>query len=417
MAWLGTGDQLAPVVVASAGALSFAWTVITSNTRTGALARLRHAADNMRQRRHAGRALGAGLIAILAAALQIALRASGLLPLNLALALSLIASLSGSLTLLLVIIGHIIARRESPMPIPLAIRAILELQKRTSERHRYSFGSIHIPSVSKLYVPRKAQSWDLTHHHHTNPHTSAGQTISLDGMLAQYRNLVVVSGPGGGKSTMASWVVGQSSQWWLNAVRRDKVSDAPYGPSIALYLHANDITQETLEESIVSRYSAVGIQSLTADIFHKRSLPGVDWLVFIDGVDEILQASQRSLILSTLGGYLAETKSPMRLIITSRPLSTGELAELHARDVGQVHLRPFDRDDIREFARNWFIARAEYGVPRDKIEESVDNFVNSVRHAGLEGMMRVPLLVAMAALIFEREAGNQLPHHSQRPIS
>jgi hypothetical protein len=208
MAWLGTGDQLAPVVVASTGALSFAWTVLTSNTQTGVLARLRNAAENMRQRRHAG---------------------------------------------------------------------------------------------------------------------------------------------------------------------------------------------------------AVGIQGLTADIFRKPPLPGVDWLVFLDGVDEILQVSQRSVILSTLGSYLAERKSSMRLVITSRPLSTGELAELHAHDVGQMHLRPFDRDDIREFARNWFIARAEYSVPRDKIEESVDNFVNSVRHAGLEGMMRVPLLVAMAALIFEREEGSQLP--------
>ncbi len=405
MAWLGIGDQLAPVVVAGTGALSFGWTVVASRRQTGqALPRLRHAAEKMRLRRYSGWAVAAGCLTLLAALIQL----SSILSAVYDLPLSLVASFSGVLTLLLVLAGHITARRDELMPLASSIRTILDHEKRRSESHRYSFGSMHIPSVSKLYVPRRAQSWEWSQHQPT-PHYAATETITLDAMLARYKHLVIVSGPGGGKSTIASWVVGQTSRWWLNAVRRQNSASAPYGAAIALYIHANELTGEGLEESIASRYINIGVKELSPDDFRKSPLPGVDWLVFVDGVDELLEPSRRSKILNVLGTYVYDSHGPIRLAVTSRPLSTGELAELHTAEVGQMYLHPFDRDDIREFARNWFIARADYRAEVKQVEETVDDFVNCVRRSGLGGMMRVPLLVAMAALVYERDSSSELP--------
>lgn len=234
-------------------------------------------------------------------------------------------------------------------------------------------------------------------------------TATFDQMFRQHKHLLIVSGPGGGKSTIASWVVGQSSRWWSNAVRRQKSAGAPYGATIAVYVHANDLVGESLEESIALRYLDIGLTQLSPDDFRKSPLPGVDWLVFVDGVDELLDSHKRSRTLNLLSSYLTESRSPMRLVITSRPLSTGELAELHSPDVGQMYLQPFDRDDIREFAQNWFIARRGYAPDPRASDEVVEDFINCVRRAGLGGMMRVPLLVAMAALVYEKDANSALP--------
>jgi len=72
-------------------------------------------------------------------------------------------------------------------------------------------------------------------------------------------------------------------------------------------------------------------------------------------------------------------------------------------------LLPFDRDDIREFARNWFTARAEHELEEHVIEKMVHDFITSLRGAGVGAMVRVPLLVAMAALVYERSSNSELP--------
>ena len=401
--WLAIGDKLAPVVVAGTGALSFAWTVLTSRQQQ-ALSRVRNAVEKIRQMRHLGLALTSGGLALAATLLQFLY----ILPVPFNILFSSASILCGFITLTLFLIGHISAIRESPIPLPIAIRSILEIEKRSSESHRYSFGNMHIPSVSKLYVPRRGQNWNWSAAQE-GAAKAATETATIEAILRRHRHSVIVAGPGGGKSTIASWIVGQSARWWLNATRKEKTSRAPYGPIIAIYLHASDLGSEGIEESIASRYLKIGISQITSDHLRRPPLPGVDWLVFVDGIDELSELNRRSTVLNTLASYLSDPSSPMRIVVATRPLPIGEIAELRSPHVGQMHLRPFDRDDIREFARNWFFARAEYPAHLRETEDKVEKFNNSIRAAGLTGMMRVPLLVAMAALVYERNAGSKLP--------
>ena len=401
--WLAIGDNLAPVVAAGTGALSFAWTVFTSRQQR-ALPRVKDAVERIRQMRHLRLAVTSAGLAIAATALQFFYSFSA----SFNMLLSSASILCGFVTLILFLMGHISARRDSPIPLPVAIRSILEVQKRSSERHRYNFGSIHIPSVSKLYVPRRGQDWNWSEAQEATA-KAVTETTTIEAVIRSYRHSVIVAGPGGGKSTIASWVVGQSARWWLNATRKDKFSRAPYGPIIAIYLHASDLGSEGIEESIVSRYLKMGISQIASDDLRRPPLPGVDWLVFVDGVDELLELNRRSTVLNTLASYLSDPSSPMRIVVATRPLPIGEIAELRSPYVSHLHLRPFDRDDIREFARNWFFARAEYPSHPRESEEEVERFSNSIRAAGLTGMMRVPLLVTMAALVYERNAGSKLP--------
>ena len=403
LSWLATGDKLAPVVAAGTGALSFAWTVFTSRQQR-ALPRAKSAVEKMRQMPHFNLALTSGCVALSLSVLQFI----NIFPEPSSIVLSLSTILCGSAALILFLMGQITAIRDSPMPLPVAIRSILEIEKRSSESHRYSFGSMHIPSVSKLYVARRGQNWDWPETREA-PAKVVTETTAIEATLHRYRHSVIVAGPGGGKSTIAAWVVGQSARWWLNAIRKDKASRAPYGPAIAIYLHASDFVSEGIEESIASKYLKRGISQISSDDFRKPPLPNVDWLVFVDGVDELSETNRRSVVLNTLTGYLSDHSSPIRIVVTTRPLPIGEIAELRSPDVSQVHLRPFDRDDIREFARKWFFARAEYPARPEETEDTVDRFFNNIRTACLVGMMRVPLLVAMAALVFERNATNKLP--------
>ena len=309
----------------------------------------------------------------------------------------------------LIISGYFFTRRSSPKPLPKWLRILLKSQLGMAELHQYRFGSWHVPAVSKIYVSRKAEYRD--------PYAPSGATsaapdqLPVESMLKRYRHVVVVSGPGGGKSTLVAWVVGQSARWWSTARRSQGIKEAPFGAVIAITVSATQlISGSDLAEAVSSACSQAGAK-IDPDCFRQRPLPGVDWLVFIDGVDELLNPVQRSTVLYTLSTYLKTGSSHMRIVVTSRPLPIGELTELRGGDVCELLLCPFDQDDVRDFSRKWFTSRADTIRSALEIEAEVDAFVASLRNAGLTAMVRLPLLATMAALIYEHKRSVALPNN------
>jgi hypothetical protein len=138
-------------------------------------------------------------------------------------------------------------------------------------------------------------------------------------------------------------------------------------------------------------------------------LPGVDWLVFIDGLDELVDSVQRSKVLYSLSAYLGNPNSHMRIVVASRALPVGELAELRQNNVCELLLCPFGQDDVRDFARKWFISRSDTLRDGQQIEDEVDKFMTSVRTSGLTAMVRLPLLATIAVLVYEHKHGATLP--------
>ena len=293
------------------------------------------------------------------------------------------------------------------MPLPKWLRVLLESQLGNAERHQYRFGSWHVPAVSKIYIPRRAERRNSSAPIDTG--TAVPDQLSVDSILARYRHMVIVSGPGGGKSTLAAWVVGQSTRWWSTARRSQGIKKAPYGAVIAITISATQlISGGDLAEAIASACSQTG-DKIDPDYFRQRPFPGVDWLVFIDGLDELVDSVQRSKVLYSLSAYLESRSGYMRIVATSRPLPIGELAELRQPGVCELLLCPFGHDDIRDFARKWFTSRSDTPLNAQGIEGEVDRFMANLRTAGLTAMVRLPLLAAIAALVYEHKHGATLP--------
>src|SRR5215472_1311943 len=109
MSWLGLGNQLAPIVVAATGVLSFAWTAATTRPQTGSASRLAHAVTKMWRRPHSRIAAGTGCLALLLTAVRIVVTPSN----GIDLGLSLAAISCGIATFSFVIAGHVVAERNS----------------------------------------------------------------------------------------------------------------------------------------------------------------------------------------------------------------------------------------------------------------------------------------------------------------
>jgi hypothetical protein len=92
----------------------------------------------------------------------------------------------------------------------------------------------------------------------------------------------------------------------------------------------------------------------------------------------------------------------LRLLVTTRPLEDAELNPLKNPGVGRYQLEPFSRQRLRDFASRWFGA-GEHGALQ------AARFLRQVQQAGPSELVRVPLMATIAAIVYERRPGQDLP--------
>ena len=146
--------------------------------------------------------------------------------------------------------------------------------------------------------------------------------------------------------------------------------------------------------------------ALPAEAFERSPAPGALWRVLVDGLDEVTDPHDRSIVLWRLRNLLAGN-GLYRFLIASRPLAEAELNELRLPHVGEYELRAFDHADLSAFAHRWFAARHP-ADPR-RAEKAAGTFLARVAGARLGSVVRVPLLATISALVYEQADGSSLP--------
>lgn len=135
-------------------------------------------------------------------------------------------------------------------------------------------------------------------------------------------------------------------------------------------------------------------------MFVDRPAPGVDWLVCVDGLDEILDPGRRRDAVQALRWRLVN-HGPHRFLVTSRPLFLAELRPLYEAGAADCELLPFTDDQLSVFAERWFATR---GRP-----EAAATFLAQIRQSPILDLARVPLLATIAAVVHENRAAAWLP--------
>lgn len=223
-------------------------------------------------------------------------------------------------------------------------------------------------------------------------------------VFEQHDHLVIEGGAGLGKTTLARQLVAS-----LAAQARDPRTQPVADPLIPVLLSARVLAKhidkpswgQTLLASITEEYPGFSDRELRAPQL-TQEISGYGWLVVIDALDEVPDATSRDLLITQVARRMGQSTNSTRFLITTRPLEVGETTRLTGASF--FELQPFDAQALKRFAHNWFDAdNTQAGAI------AAEHFLEQVRTAGLTDILEVPLLAAIAANVHQSAPDSPLP--------
>jgi Trypsin-like peptidase domain len=299
------------------------------------------------------------------------------------------------------------------------LHGMLVAQGRVAEELPYQVVQGDVP-LSTIYVEQRTEAWRAELARATAGYGNAPPEptpISPYEMLARHRNALVVGGPGGGKSTMLQHLVLESVEWWRKPEPAERGEEPPFGPAIAIRCPAARLLTGTawadaVADAVNAELAGFQHTALTSETFSAPPMEGVEWLILIDGLDEVLDPRKRAKLIAILAARVSEYGSQARFVVTSRRLVEGEFQQLRstllrgqrADRLGEYNLRPFDRPAVELFAKKWFDLRDP-----GRTNERQAGFLASIDNSHLMPLVSIPLLCTIAADVYQQSPDAPLP--------
>ncbi|HSV67108.1 MAG TPA: hypothetical protein VLJ59_14505, partial [Mycobacteriales bacterium] len=234
----------------------------------------------------------------------------------------------------------------------------------------------------------------------------SGLVQPFEDVLDQHDHLIIEGSAGLGKTTLGHRLAARLVDVLLDPTNRlpsHGVCLPLVVPARALAAHVHRTWGEALEASVASEYGMLADGRVSARLF-SEAVAGLRWLVVVDALDEIPERGDRERLLTALAVRMSTIESPVRFMITTRPLSPGEITRLQGPRVGFYELQPWDQEALRRFADRWFDPD---DTPAGAVAAS--EFLDQIRLAGLGPIVRVPLLATVAAHVHQLRRGRPLP--------
>ncbi|GGM26717.1 trypsin-like peptidase domain-containing protein [Dactylosporangium sucinum] len=283
------------------------------------------------------------------------------------------------------------------------LRSLLRAVSRAADRMPYGIVDGVAPAMSGIYVRLYARDKRDARRH----------TVPPEEMVTAHRHVVLSGVAGSGKTTLLNQIAGTIAESWIMG---DPAQDSPFGGVVALRLPARALTGDrplsvALSAALNADLGEFLDRAIEPALFDQEPMPGVDWLLLVDGLDEVFNIDRRHRLLSMLSHRLGEYGQRFRFLIASRPLPSDEVAMLRSRiaehadtRLGEYEIAPFNRAALREFGRRWFAVRS----PADAATKT-GRFLDEVTGGPLAPLIRTPLLATIAAVVFETYPDSALP--------
>ncbi|MEV7046187.1 trypsin-like peptidase domain-containing protein [Amycolatopsis sp. NPDC051061] len=276
------------------------------------------------------------------------------------------------------------------------LRRYLEAASAADDSHPYA-AMLDVPSpLSKVYLRQKAGRAP-----EDETAAEAGELVEADSLLHAFRGVQVLGGPGAGKSSLARHLTAVAARRWLQEGSGHVVPILVAAEALTLRRGLSEMLADGVVRSLDTDLDRV---TLTA-LFGEPPFPGAEWLVMVDGVDEILNPQLRSIVLSKVSRHRNEGR--YRFLLTSRPLSDFLMEKIAENgDYPTFTIEPFGRHELVDFAQNWF-TQLKLPDPRSAAE----GFVQRVDEARLDRLAGVPLIATMLCILYANSPGQRLPEN------
>lgn len=271
------------------------------------------------------------------------------------------------------------------------LRTYLAEVGQVGEGHPYRPMVKQGPSLTEFYLPQ--------HLHHESDGT---HRISVDVLAERHEGAQVLGDPGVGKSSLVRHLAAESAGRWLT----DGIGAFVPIPVSARALSAAGSLPRLLADGVTREIVTVVDTPALTGMFEREPMPGVPWLVLVDGLDEVLSEFDRRLVLDRV--LSQRDRSTYRFLVTSRPLGSGTFTQL-ARKFPTYVVEPFNDEELARFAKAWFEEAGYHDAG-----ELVEVFTSEIARSGLGRLARVPLVSMMLCIVFvsDREEGLPRSQHA-----
>ncbi|MFC4529445.1 NACHT domain-containing protein [Sphaerisporangium dianthi] len=306
--------------------------------------------------------------------------------------------------------------RSRVTPVPPQLAGVLRVMCQVSDDLPYPLRGAHgrFP-LSEVYVrqsvaaaPEPRRPWEeegedfLEAEEDRRP--SPGLAQPFEQVFEQHDHLVIEGAAGLGKTTLGRMLARHMARTVLDEADQDGGAQPlpVILPARVLAAHLRNSWPEALRAAVTTEYGQPDGE-VPASLFAGK-VGGRRWLIVVDALDEIPDQDDRERLLTALASRFPGGEEQARFLVTTRPLSPGEIDRLRGPGVGFYELQPFDEDALVQFARNWF-------DPDDTFSgnAAAEEFLRQVRLAGLEEVLVVPLLATVAANIHQSRRDRPLP--------
>jgi hypothetical protein len=268
------------------------------------------------------------------------------------------------------------------------LRELLAAQAAVGERFPYRLLGTHGRGLSEVYVRQRMNAGDSGFATH----------VPVDTALDQHRHMLVVGAAGTGKSTLTLRLTGDTGPPGGRACLPLRVT------ARALAARGADAFGDALAAALSAELGGHLLTGVEPGLLHRRP-PGRPWLLIVDGLDEVADPAHLDRLVSVLARRIREENGRYRVVATTRAIPSGPLTRLaKLPGVARYEIAPFTREQREAFADRWF---ASGDRPRPELARE---FLRQADRVGLGELMTVPLLVTVAAVVFENHPGHLLPH-------
>ncbi|MCG8925055.1 NACHT domain-containing NTPase [Lentzea sp. CC55] len=177
------------------------------------------------------------------------------------------------------------------------------------------------------------------------------------------------------------------------------LGDPGGGKTELLQRHLHDVWCEGARPGalpVLVSATSLGAALFEAPFFAQAPAPGVQWMVLLDGLDEITHARARRDVVRDALRWSSDQPENRRLVITTRHLSDQERSDLGGAAPVYFELLRFEAGDFRELAVAWLGP------------ERAHDLVQAVDESGLTDLVTLPMIGSIICRLRETNPGHPL---------